>query len=427
MPLRLWQRWIHPAERPSEHHAPEVRALLRPIVPVAPDDSLGKVLYRFSQQQLPALPVADGRRLVGWITEQRVSDRLLRQEATIDQCTVMDVMEPPPLAVPLAMPLDALVSLLAIHEESLLPVIGMDGVYLGCLLRADVLAMHTRRLVPPRIGGMATPLGVYLTTGTVSAGIGDLGLILAGAAMAALFWVAQVLLLLASLVLYRVTNVRLFIDLAHALNEETAGGSFLQMHGVFLIAMLLLLGMILLLFRYAPRLAGFHAAEHQTVNAIEAGEPLIPAIVARMPRVHPRCGTNLAGVVMLAYIGVTVLSAMLYMDAPANPRDRLNISGAVPLALVMVLAVTLTWRRLGGWIQAHLTTRPPTPAELASGIRAGRELLDRYQEHLHDRSTPWQRFWKRGIIQVLIGVLPTAFFLQLANVPLDYLFHSLVK
>jgi hypothetical protein len=41
--------------------------------------------------------------------------------------------------------------------------------------------------------------------------------------------------------------------------------------------------------------------------------------------------------------------------------------------------------------------------------------------------TPWQRFWKRGIVQVLIGVLPTAFLLQLVNVPLDYLLYSLVK
>ncbi|MER3495923.1 MAG: hypothetical protein C4320_03425, partial [Armatimonadota bacterium] len=51
--------------------------------------------------------------------------------------------------------------------------------------------------------------------------------------------------------------------------------------------------MFVILFRLLP-LAGTHAAEHMAVNALERGEPLDPEVVARMPRTHIRCGTNLA-------------------------------------------------------------------------------------------------------------------------------------
>src|SRR5690242_13814112 len=39
------------------------------------------------------------------------------------------------------------------------------------------------------------------------------------------------------------------------------------------------------------RLFGYHGAEHKTIHAFEAGEPLTPATVARFPLEHPRCGT----------------------------------------------------------------------------------------------------------------------------------------
>jgi uncharacterized protein YqhQ len=35
------------------------------------------------------------------------------------------------------------------------------------------------------------------------------------------------------------------------------------------------------------------------VHAIERGEPLVLEVVRRMPRVHPRCGTNLVAGIAL--------------------------------------------------------------------------------------------------------------------------------
>lgn len=39
------------------------------------------------------------------------------------------------------------------------------------------------------------------------------------------------------------------------------------------------------------RLFGYHGAEHKTINAYEAGAPLVPEQVAQYPIEHPRCGT----------------------------------------------------------------------------------------------------------------------------------------
>ena len=61
----------------------------------------------------------------------------------------------------------------------------------------------------------------------------------------------------------------------------------------------------LLLIRRSPdirRVFAYHGAEHKTVNAYEAGAPLIPAEVRRFSLIHPRCGTSFVLVVLLISI-----------------------------------------------------------------------------------------------------------------------------
>jgi uncharacterized protein YqhQ len=43
------------------------------------------------------------------------------------------------------------------------------------------------------------------------------------------------------------------------------------------------------------------------VHAIERGEPLLAESVRAMPRVHPRCGTN---IVAAAFLATTVYTAL---------------------------------------------------------------------------------------------------------------------
>jgi uncharacterized protein YqhQ len=127
---------------------------------------------------------------------------------------------------------------------------------------------------------------------------------------------------------------------------------------------------------------GFHAAEHQVVHAIEKGDVLTPEAVRRMPRVHPRCGTNL-----LAAVGIYMLIRSL--------GEGWDIIG--------FLVVPFTWRLWGGFLQQHVTTRPATDRQLANGIAAGQELLDRYQLAVKEETPRWRRVWNIGLIQVVIG------------------------
>jgi uncharacterized protein YqhQ len=58
------------------------------------------------------------------------------------------------------------------------------------------------------------------------------------------------------------------------------------------------------------RLYGYHGAEHKTINAYEAGEPLTPASVARFSLQHPRCGTAFL-------LTIVIISILLYSLLPS--------------------------------------------------------------------------------------------------------------
>jgi hypothetical protein len=269
---------------------------------------------------------------------------------------------------------------------------------------------------------MATPLGVYLTTGTVSGGAGTRGLVLAGMVMSAMMWLTQTVLAygighLAQAVHNKIPH-DLLTGLWALLAQQEISGTPAVLLFLFLVSTVLLFTVFLLLLRVLPFLAGYHAAEHQTVNAIEAGEPLTPESVASMPRVHPRCGTNLWGIMSLSYCGVMAMAMLL-----STRFGRQHLFELVPLASFAIIFVAANWKRVGGWIQQHLTTRRASAKELASGIAAGKELL---RQHLETPFMPPRRglrLWRMGFIQVLIGVTMMGYLLQL----LDVVWKNLVK
>jgi len=393
------------------------RMLLRDITPVGVEDTLRQAIRAFRRQQVTELPVANMGALVGWLREGPVAEAALEEADHAETLTIRAVMEPVPAVVPPEARGNELLAWFQATGNSLLPVISPFGQYLGCVARVDALAARDGWFPPPRIGGMATPLGVYLTTGTVSGGAGALGLMLTGVVFAVMMWVTQHVLHGAATLLARRTGLVFLTDLAKILAQEPVHGSDFYMLSLVLLTICLSFTAFLLLLRYLPRLAGFHAAEHQTVNAIEAGEALTPDAVARMPRVHPRCGTNLWGIIALSYLGVTVIAMLVTMDFV-----RGNLDLVVMLAVFAIIFVAAAWKHIGGWLQAHLTTRPATARELASGIKAGQELLYR---HLDIPMAPRRalRLWRMGFVQVLIGVMLTGYLLQW----LDVLWQNLVK
>jgi hypothetical protein len=73
---------------------------------------------------------------------------------------------------------------------------------------------------------------------------------------------------------------------------------------------------------------------------------------------------------------------------------------AYPLAAAIALA---GWRSVGSWLQQHLTTCPATDRQIESGIRAARDLLERFGEAPHRSVPPHIRLWRMGLLQILVG------------------------
>jgi hypothetical protein len=153
---------------------------------------------------------------------------------------------------------------------------------------------------------------------------------------------------------------------------------------------LLQFGLLMLLLRVSP-VAGFHAAEHQVVHALERSEPLLIETVRQMPRVHPRCGTNLVAGMMIVVTGFLLFDALL-----PSPWGEVGVALSFLVALVY-------WRALGGWLQQHFTTRKPTDAQVESGIRAARELLAQHGRDPFAPPRPAARLWRMGLLQILAG------------------------
>ena len=248
--------------------------LARPIKPVSPDDPAGKAVLRLRQSPVGAVPIAQGFQLVGVLTEADLAPLLSQGAESWRKLRVSDLAQREAVAVPSDMPLAG-----ALHafEESGQPVLLVaDGPNScrGLITRSDVLAAASGELVPPHIGGMATPLGVHLTTGTVRAGASDLGLFLTGAMLMSFNYVAGAILALVALV------VQFFAGPASPIYAFIAGIGLVpnaERWPAYADYTLLVAGVQFVLFlelmRISP-LSGYHAAEHQTVNAIEAGEPV---------------------------------------------------------------------------------------------------------------------------------------------------------
>jgi hypothetical protein len=283
-------------------------------------------------------------------------------------------------------------------DMPLLGVVNSNGAYVGVVLRCDVVAARLGNLAPARIGGMATPLGVYLTDGVVQGGAGLLGLALAGASMSAMFTVAIFMVDL----FFDLLAIKYHFDLKRSLAMGAMGIDAKNIRDFSEhVRIALAVPVMLVLLRLVP-MAGYHAAEHQVVHAIEQGEPLVPDTVMQMPRPHPRCGTNIAAAVGIFSAALTVMLA----------ATSSTMESVIPAALVTIA----TWRPVGMLLQAHLTTRPASLKQIESGIRAGRQVLDRFVEGgIERRPSLFQRVWNMGLVQVVIGAYSFVGILMLAG------------
>lgn len=321
-------------------------------------------------------------RMLGLITEQALLALISTDSNSGRSVTVGDIMDRNPVCGNIYMSLAQAAEVLNSSRVDVLPIIDEFGSFQGVVTRSDMLSVELDVLRPPMVAGMATPLGVHLTTGSITAGAGNLGLYLAGVGMMIMLEAARGAVVLLAMLLDKVFSTHLLIMAA---SPPVGNLSFAALRvDIVPYAMMALQIILFLLFLRLSPVAGYHAAEHQVVHAIEAGEPLVPGIVTRMPRAHPRCGTNLMAAFTLFIIVASVLG---------------NQTGV----LIAFLVVLAGWRAIGYYLQQYITTKPPAPKHVQNGIKVGEELLAKYRAEPNKPADGWTRIWNMGIIQVAIG------------------------
>lgn len=334
---------------------------MRPTHHVAPEDTVQRAVGELRRNG-GVVPVAKDDFLHGIVTERALGEAL---GYGVDlNAPTSSIMVDAETIAPYASGAEALRRL---SEGDGLPLVVVDdlGRVLGLLGPSDLYPHRRPAPRPSMVGGMATPFGVYLTSGALAAGAKGLRLMTTGIAMFTMLQVSNIVT--APLV-----------------------GWLAKMHvdaqANTLIVTALTVALFLLTMRLVP-LSGTHGAEHQVVHALERGEDLTPDVVRRMPRVHPRCGTNVAA------------AATLFLSIWQTPWVKYE-----ELRFVAALVLTLAfWRPIGSWLQQHVTTKPPTDAQLRGAIRAAEELLDRYARSRVASPSPFQRIWNSGMLHVIAG------------------------
>ncbi len=130
------------------------------------------------------------------------------------------------------------------------------------------------------------------------------------------------------------------------------------------------------------RVFGYHAAEHKTIHAFEAGTGLTPETVASFPSEHPRCGTAF----LLSVAVFSVLLFSLLGPMPLIPRLLSRIMLVPVLASLAYEYIRLTakveriaWARPLLWPNLalqKLTTRDPDHGMIEVAIEAFRGLRE---------------------------------------------------
>jgi len=241
----------------------------------------------------------------------------------------------------------------------------------------------------PRISGTALVGGLHLATGNYGTA-SPWRLLLSGAAIAALLGVAMAMTYVELWILDQFTGQ----SLASGLLGLSGPGAAPPGEAFAIAAQLLPMLNFLIALRLSP-MAGYHAAEHKVVSAIERYGRLDYDQVVDMPRAHPRCGTVLL-------FGVLPTLLIAYPLVWSNP---------LAAAGVAVVGWMLRYR-VGYFIQQNFTTKPPTPKQLAAGIEAGRKLMALYMSD-PDRSVSVARsIWTRGLPQMIVGVIAGHYLLQ---------------
>ncbi|MFN8139360.1 MAG: DUF1385 domain-containing protein [Fimbriimonadales bacterium] len=341
------------------------------IQPLFPETSLAAAADAFRESGHDVLPLFDASGNVTVIQREVVRRALLSSASPYDPIGPLAAQAP--VTVAPNQEATSVIQTLAEGEHAYALVVDGNGRYAGLIFGLDLFSHRAHEARPSMVGGLATPFGVYLTNGIVSGGAKGMGLLSAGACLSLLFLISFFGAVGAVALVGQGLHGPTFTDLL-------VGD--ISRRDAMLLNLLSSVGFLALV-RAIP-LAGTHAAEHMVVHALERREPLTYDVVKRMPRVHPRCGTNLA-VGSLMFLGL--LDLLRFEMGP----------------LIALVATVTLWRRVGAWVQFLFTTKPPTKAQVENAIAAAGELLHRFRNSGRLNPNFWQRLLNTGLPWVLAG------------------------
>jgi uncharacterized protein YqhQ len=166
-----------------------------------------------------------------------------------------------------------------------------------------------------------------------------------------------------------------------------------------LVRVAIFLGYLVLISR-APdihRVFEYHGAEHMTIHALEAGDPLTVDAVRRYPTAHPRCGTEFLVVVI-------ILSILLF--SLVGRQDALVMVGSRIVLIPVIAAIGYELLKLGARYRANpivkaimapgilvqmITTKPPSDDQIEVAIVSMQQALEADGESVPEGSELLER------------------------------------
>lgn len=137
----------------------------------------------------------------------------------------------------------------------------------------------------------------------------------------------------------------------------------------------------------------YHGAEHKAINVIEAGEELNLENATKITRLHPRCGTSFAVIVLIvSFLFLPLVPRYPVTGAPGNLLADTTVRVLIELCIVPLIAgVSYELLRLAGrfrskriitiafapglWSQQFLTTLEPEQKHLEVAIASLKAVL----------------------------------------------------
>ena len=137
--------------------------------------------------------------------------------------------------------------------------------------------------------------------------------------------------------------------LANLLDDALGNGTLVVVaEGLIRLAVIIAYVSLIGLMPDVRRVYEYHGAEHKSIHALEAGDPLEPAAVQRHPTAHVRCGTS--------FLLTVVIVSVVVFAAVGSPDLWLRVVSRVVL-IPVIASISYELIRLGGAFEHNPVTR----------------------------------------------------------------------